>query len=91
MATRQPFDSLRQHGFLTVPPDARARSAKRGEITLWLQKVEAADNFAAERIVALVYDELRKLIGARNQLVQLHLWSALTLAEIAAVERSETR
>ena len=36
-----------------------------GDITLLLQKAEKGDTHAAERILPLVYDELRKLAAAR--------------------------
>lgn len=39
--------------------------ANLGEITLLLQKAEAGDNSAAERILPLVYEELRKLAAAK--------------------------
>lgn len=39
--------------------------AKFGEITVLLQRAEAGDNAAAERILPLVYEELRKLAAAK--------------------------
>src|SRR5262245_43420448 len=39
--------------------------APSGEITLLLQQIEGGDSSAAERILPLVYDELRKLAAAK--------------------------
>ena len=54
-------DKLRQ--VMVNPP--HARELPTGEITLLLQQAEAGDPQAAERILPLVYDELRKLAAAR--------------------------
>lgn len=40
-------------------------SASTGEITILLQKMEAGDNAAAEQILPLIYEELRKLAAAK--------------------------
>jgi RNA polymerase sigma factor (TIGR02999 family) len=41
------------------------RPVKAGEITLLLQQIEGGDTQAADRLLPLVYDELRKLAAAR--------------------------
>lgn len=48
-----------------MPPPSDATPPALGEITLLLQQVEAGDTHAAERILPLVYDELRKLAAAK--------------------------
>jgi RNA polymerase sigma factor (TIGR02999 family) len=46
-------------------PPSDATPPALGEITLLLQQVEAGDTRAADRILPLVYDELRKLAAAK--------------------------
>lgn len=48
-----------------MPPPSDATPPALGEITLLLQQVEAGDTQAADRILPLVYDELRKLAAAK--------------------------
>jgi RNA polymerase sigma factor (TIGR02999 family) len=51
-----------------TPPDPRSPSPSdppAGEITLLLQRAELGDGQAADRILPLVYDELRKLAAAK--------------------------
>ena len=55
--------SSRRSGFL--PLRMNENDPGLGEITVLLQRIEAGDNAAAERILPLVYDELRKLAAAK--------------------------
>lgn len=48
-----------------MEPSDQADPAEIGEITLLLQQAESGDPSAADRILPLVYDELRKLAAAR--------------------------
>lgn len=49
----------------TVMAEINAPQSPSGEITLLLERAEAGDVRAAERILPLVYDELRKLAAAK--------------------------
>jgi WD40 repeat protein len=78
-------------------PDNRRLIAGSGgaeAIRIWdTDSFEPLLNLAAEGTVfsTAAFTRDGNTIGARNQLGQLHLWTAPTLAEIVAVERSETR
>ncbi|MDO8542084.1 MAG: ECF-type sigma factor [Opitutaceae bacterium] len=47
------------------PSEARGPSGTPGEITLLLHRIESGDAQAADQILPLVYDELRKLAAAK--------------------------
>jgi RNA polymerase sigma factor (TIGR02999 family) len=57
---RPPADSRRPMSTPETPPDA-----PEGDITLLLRRVEGGDAQAADKILPLVYDELRKLAAAK--------------------------
>ena len=51
--------------FIATRRISTASETPPGEITLLLQRAESGDAQAADRILPLVYDELRKLAAAK--------------------------
>lgn len=64
-SSRQDSGYLAHFGFLFTLGNAHSRCVNPGEIARVLQQVERGDANAAERLLALVYNELRHLAAAR--------------------------